>query len=146
MPTPDFYQAERPSQATRIVLALMASGLVLVFVVAMYLNPDPRGFGTHQQLGLPACQFRQFTGLPCPHCGMTTSFSNFVRGEFVTAWQANPAGVPLACICLCCVPVFYFVAVTGRWVLTPEPFRWFLTIGLSYLSFAFIVWILRLIF
>lgn len=145
MPTQELHQAEPPTPTTRTLLALMATGMVVVFIVAMLLDPDPRGFGTHQQLGLPACQFRRFTGFPCPHCGMTTSYSNFVRGRFFAAWQANPAGMPLACICLCCIPVFYAVAMTGRWVLTAEPFRWFLAISIGYLSFAFIVWVVRLV-
>ena len=34
--------------------------------------------GTHQQLGLPPCNFVTLTGYPCPACGMTTSFALLV--------------------------------------------------------------------
>lgn len=146
MPTKQTIQTAPPTRAVRITLAFMALGLSIVFGVAIKLKPDSRGFGTHQQLGLPPCQFRQYIGVSCPHCGMTTSFSNFVRGRFSDAWKANPAGIPLAAICLCCIPFFACVSVMGRWIFTDRPFWWFLLISISYLSLAFVVWILRLMF
>ena len=58
-----------------IVLAL---GLAGVLGTARLLEPDPRGFGTHTQLGLAPCAFARITGRPCPTCGMTTAFAWFV--------------------------------------------------------------------
>lgn len=77
-------------------LALMSiSGVVLT--IARVLSPSPNGWGTHQQLGLPPCFFHQMTGIPCPTCGMTTSFAHTVRLHFYDAFIAQPFGL-LACL------------------------------------------------
>jgi len=64
--------------------------------LALWLTPDPAGMGTHEQLGLPPCSLVVMTGYPCPTCGMTTSFSNAVRGQLLAAFHAQPAGLVLA--------------------------------------------------
>ncbi len=71
------------------------SGVVLT--LARVLSPSPNGIGTHQQLGLPPCFFHQFTGIPCPTCGMTTSFAHTVRFHFYEAFVTQPFGM-LACV------------------------------------------------
>src|SRR4051794_7336480 len=63
-------------------LLAAALGVLAVLGVARCLRPDPKGYGTHQQLGLLPCGFRAITGLGCPSCGMTTAFAWFVRGRF----------------------------------------------------------------
>ncbi len=37
----------------RLLTRLLGIGIVVVFGVAVCLKPDSKGFGTHQQLGLP---------------------------------------------------------------------------------------------
>ncbi|MBI3272105.1 MAG: DUF2752 domain-containing protein [Planctomycetes bacterium] len=69
----------------------------MLLAVAAWLKPDPRGFGTHEQLGLLPCGFLRATGLPCPTCGMTTSFACMVRGRFPESAAAQPFG---AFLCL----------------------------------------------
>ena len=76
----------------RCSLLVAAAGLAGLLVLARKLEPDPRGFGTHTQLGLRPCAFLTVTGRLCPTCGMTTSFAWFVRGRIDRSWQANPAG------------------------------------------------------
>jgi hypothetical protein len=66
-----------------------------VLAVAWALTPDPRGHGTHTQLGLPSCSFRSSTGYPCPHCGLTTAVSAGVHGRLTESFQAHPLGLPL---------------------------------------------------
>ena len=134
---------EKPARGMRILAGLFAAGMITVFAVACWLQPDPRGFGTHLQLGLPACQFRQWSGMLCPHCGMTTSFSHVVRGDFSAAWSANPCGLLLASVCGLSIPWCLAVFLTGRWILTPEPFRWLVFGAIGYVFFAFSIWILR---
>lgn len=63
-----------------------------VLGVASALKPDPRGFGTHQQLGLPPCISEEYLGIPCPLCGMTTSFTLMADARPVDAFHAQPAG------------------------------------------------------
>jgi len=39
------------------------------------------------------CWFKNCTGLPCPGCGLTRSFSCALRGMFVESWQYHPMGL-----------------------------------------------------
>jgi hypothetical protein len=44
---------------------------------------------------LPAfCPFRRLTGLPCPTCGLTRSWSHAVRGQLTDATALHPFGPP----------------------------------------------------
>ncbi|MCX7924968.1 MAG: DUF2752 domain-containing protein [Fimbriimonadales bacterium] len=72
--------------------AFLLLGVVVMFGVGAYLTPNPVGHGTHQQLGLPPCTIYFLTGRPCPSCGLTTSVSAIVHGQFALAWKANPMG------------------------------------------------------
>ncbi len=45
--------------------------MVVVLGVARWLEPDAKGYGTHQQLGLPPCSSILLFGSKCPACGMT---------------------------------------------------------------------------
>jgi hypothetical protein len=74
-----------------LALVVFVAGLLIIGLSAS-LRPDPRGFGTHEQLGLPPCGFRACTGIPCPTCGVTTSFAHFARGEVAPAFRAQPIG------------------------------------------------------
>lgn len=112
-------QAPKLGAGSRLALGVVALGLVVVLGLAFWLEPDPRGFGTHTQLGLPPCSFRVMTGMPCPGCGMTTAMSWAARGRMIRSAQANPAGAVLAPVCLAMVPWLVAVAVQGR----PAPFR-----------------------
>jgi hypothetical protein len=84
-------------------------GLAVVFAVAWHLDPyradgSPRRMGTHEQLGLPPCSFKVATGLPCPSCGMTTSFAFLVRGDVGNSLRANAVGTLLAVFFAALVP------------------------------------------
>src|SRR5262249_32861587 len=75
----------------------MVRGLVLVFSVAVWLNPyqedgQARRMETHRQLGLPPCSFLEVVGVPCPACGMTTSFSLLMHGDLWGSLRANAVG------------------------------------------------------
>lgn len=88
--------------------------LVAGFGLAWCLEPDSRGYGTHQRLGLPECTIRALFDGPCPGCGMTTSFAYFVRGDFPASAQANPAGLWMAAGCVALIPWCGFSAYRGR--------------------------------
>lgn len=109
----------RLGRRPRWVMAILAAGLATVLVTARVLTPDPRGFGTHTQLGLGVCAFRELSGKPCPACGMTTAFAWSVRGRLDLAARANPAGGVLALVGLVMIPWLLAVAISGR----PWPFR-----------------------
>jgi Protein of unknown function (DUF2752) len=83
--------------------------LTVIFSIAIYLNPynadgSAKRQATHRGLGLPPCTFYEQTGLPCPSCGMTTSFALLVRGDVWHSVQANSAGTMLATVCLLAIP------------------------------------------
>jgi hypothetical protein len=92
-------------------------GALAIFVVlgtAWRLDPDPRGYGTHEQLGLPPCTFRATTGRPCPSCGLTTAFAESARGRFASATRANPAGALLFLASLIGGPWLLHAGCTGK--------------------------------
>jgi hypothetical protein len=77
---------------SRSLWLLPAALFIPVMLIAIRLTPDPAGMGTHLALGLPPCPLKFWTGVFCPACGLTTSFSHIVRGQFGPAWQAHPLG------------------------------------------------------
>ena len=96
-PLPEVLEERRE----RFLAAGFAAIGTAVFLLAAALNPydeagRPLSYGTHCQLGLPPCLVKQVTGLRCPSCGMTTSFSLVMHGELAAAWQANSAGAVVA--------------------------------------------------
>ena len=78
---------------------------------AIYLSPSHAGHGTHEQLGLPPCPSVLMFDRPCPGCGLTTSWTAFVHGDWGLAFHAHPLG-----------PVLYMlftigaIAGFGAWV------------------------------
>src|SRR5262249_12530118 len=60
--------------------------------------------GIHTQAGLPPCIFQLVTGVPCPSCGLTTSFALLVRGDVRNSVRANGVGTVLALFWLALIP------------------------------------------
>jgi hypothetical protein len=81
---------------------LLAAGAVLA--LARLLTPSPRGVGTHEQLGLPPCTFLRLTGIPCPSCGLTTSFAHAARLHFYEAFVTQPFGLLACAVTLLLIP------------------------------------------
>jgi hypothetical protein len=104
------------SRGSRLLVGWLAVGLLASLAAAVWLEPDPRGLGTHQQFGLPPCTFRVLFGLPCPTCGMTTAWAHLVRGELGAALRANAAGALLAMLTIAAVPWLAGSAAAGRWL------------------------------
>ena len=55
-----------------MVVGVAVAAVVVIVVLAFFLRADPRGFGTHEQLGLQPCMPMELWGFPCPGCGVTT--------------------------------------------------------------------------
>jgi hypothetical protein len=123
------------------------TGILLVagFGLAALVSPDPRGFGTHQRFGLPPCSFQLLFDIPCPSCGMTTSFAHFVRGAWIDSARANPAGPMMAVVCVLLIPWCWVSAVLGRWWLWHRPGPAFLGVVISVFAVAFVQWVVRLV-
>lgn len=92
--------------------------MAIPLVVACLLTPDPagKGYGTHEQLGLPPCSFTSSVGVRCPSCGMTTSWAYFVRGRVDRAVMSNSGGTLLALIALVTAPWALVTGVRGRFL------------------------------
>ena len=77
--------AEAPSKK----LALFGLiGLFAVFMVSLLFTlPEGQYF--------TICGFKNFTGLPCPGCGLTHSFCALGKGEITAAFSFNLLGPPL---------------------------------------------------
>ncbi len=99
---------------SRVLLVLWSLFLCAGFSLAASLTPDARGYGTHESLGFPPCTFQVIFRIPCPSCGMTTSFAHFTRAEFLQSARANVAGFLLASVCLIQIPWCFYSAANGR--------------------------------
>ena len=84
------------ARRSRFLAAIVGTGLLAVLLLASQLRPDPRGWGTHEQLGLPPCTFFLVVGKRCPACGMTTAWANVTHLRFADALRANASGAVLA--------------------------------------------------
>jgi len=79
----------------RIVGLALVAATSPVLGLAMWLEPDPAGVGTHRQLGLGGCTVLTLTGWPCPMCGMTTTFTHMAHLDPLSAITTQPFGVVL---------------------------------------------------
>lgn len=98
----------------RLYAAGVLAGVVAIFAVAAHLNPNGLSQGVHEQLGLPPCGFVVMAGLPCPTCGMTTSFAHTIRGHVGQAVHAQFAGFVLAAFTLAAGVFAAYAIVSGR--------------------------------
>jgi hypothetical protein len=78
------------------VLVLTSLALVVLFVVMNVLTePDARGHGTHEQLGMAPCSWPILYDKPCPTCGVTTSVSWLSHGRPFKSFMTQPFGFAL---------------------------------------------------
>lgn len=131
----------------RGLLTGIVGGLVAVFAVAVWLNPyeadgSPRRMATHQQLGLPPCSFVQVTRVPCPACGMTTSFSLLVRADVRGSLEANWVGTLLAGFCLLLIPWATLSVVLGRAVFVRSLEKALIAVLVTLLALMLLRWVL----
>jgi hypothetical protein len=139
----------RLTRNERLTMLVLAFSILVIFGVARSLTPDPRGFGTHQQLGLQPCFMVKTVGVPCPFCGMTTSFSHMAAGDIQAATRVQPAGmigfVTIGFAALSCI----VGAMTGRWPiykLGPRQSIGLLVLGVTVLGASWLYKIVALTF
>jgi hypothetical protein len=128
----------------RLMLVLAGGFLSAGFVLALSVEPDARGFGTHEQFGLPQCTVRAVFGMPCPSCGMTTSFAHFIRAHFVRSIQANSAGFLLAATCAILIPWSWYSAARGELWCVSQPHVAFLGLAATLCGVSVLHWSLKL--
>jgi hypothetical protein len=71
-------KSSRPFEVSLIILPLLLFG----FLLARFAAPLFRF--------LPACTFRQVTGVPCPSCGATRAGLALAQGDLMAALSFNP--------------------------------------------------------
>jgi hypothetical protein len=98
----------------RLAALVVAGSCLAVLITAVRLTPSPTGIGTHTALGLQRCDFERRLGIPCPSCGMTTSFAWFVRANFPASFYVQPMGAILAILCSAVFWVGAYIAITAR--------------------------------
>lgn len=86
-------QLSTAQRRTRLMSGLAA---VCLLLVSATLRPDPRNYGTHEQLGLPPCTFAAWFHMRCPSCGMTTSWAYATHGDLARAVRVHTTGTLLA--------------------------------------------------
>ncbi|NOZ39287.1 MAG: DUF2752 domain-containing protein [Planctomycetes bacterium] len=128
----------------RLLLATAGILGLTLLVTARNLEPDPRGFGTHEQLGLTPCTFQELTGHVCPLCGGTTAWALLLRGEVMLASIAN-LGAMLLCVAIVIgAPWMLLVAICGRWLIIQPTLRHLLVLASAWLAVVVLDWLRRL--
>lgn len=108
-------EAARLGVGERLLALVIGLSCGAILAIALTLHPNPNGVGTHAGfVGLQPCRFLDRTGLPCPSCGMTTSFSWFVRGNVLASIYVQPMGFILAVLTCACLWVAFYVAITAK--------------------------------
>jgi hypothetical protein len=95
-----------PAWVDRVLAGIVVAAGVTVVAMLAAIDPDPRGLGTHEQLGMAPCGWPERFGMPCPTCGVTTAACHLVH---LSPWRAlvtQPFGAALAAVGL-------FVAATA---------------------------------
>ena len=127
----------------RCVLAVASLIVASVLVTAATLEPSRKGMGTHEQLGLSPCYFPERLGVPCPACGMTTSWAHLMKGNVRASAEVNLGGFMLCVTCLLCVPWFMLSAIKGRWILMRMTDGRILVFLVSWLLVTMADWLIR---
>jgi hypothetical protein len=130
----------------RCSLLLIALGWVAVFAVAAWLHPyaedgTPLRMETHRQLKLPPCTFKYYTGLPCPSCGMTTSFSLLMHGDLMNSLRANAVGTFLAIIGLLFVPWSVACVIARRYFFVASLEMAMLKVVMAFVALMILRWV-----
>src|SRR3954466_2501001 len=110
--------APRLGGIARVTVGGAGVMLLGLLITAARLTPDPRGLGTHRQLGLPPCTVVAWFGVRCPSCGMTTAWAHMVRGQLASAVRANCGGALLALAAIAAGPLLIGSAMVGRWIVS----------------------------
>ena len=103
------FPARSFSRNDRLQYGVWIVAATTLIAVARSLHPSERGFGTHQQLGLPPCVFLQLTGIPCPSCGLTTSFAHAAHLHWLASLTTQPFGFVAFLLTLLSIPAAIYL-------------------------------------
>ena len=104
-PVIDIVQPAAGQYSKRLAVFALV-GLFGVFLASVLFNPPEGAYFT-------ICGFKNFTGLPCPGCGLTHSFCALAKGDLIGAFSFNLLGPPLFIILVLLWIRSGFVLVNG---------------------------------
>lgn len=113
----DFTSVSQKPAFSSIPYIIYLTLLIFLSYFLYQLEPSQSGFGTHRQLGFPACGFLTVTGYPCPSCGVTTAFAYGIQGNWLDALKAQPFGLVLF-LALYVIGIIAAIAIVKRIPLT----------------------------
>lgn len=125
-----------PGLRDRLVNLAYAGAAFSPLGLAWSLDPSPHGVGTHRQLGLPPCTFLYLTGMPCPFCGMTTSWSHAAHLSPLASLRTQPMGFVFFVIDALLVAYLVSRAASGRSGFQPDRFLTAIPLWLWYVGLA----------
>ena len=131
----------RPTAKAVVANLVLTTGCLVVVITGVWLEPDPRGYGTHEKLGLPPCPVPKLIGYPCPTCGFTTALARTARLQLGDAFSANPFGA-MVFVAACGFLLWRVVATaTGQWLLPlgflKSPWCWGVLVAIYFASWMF---------
>ncbi|HIJ64623.1 MAG TPA: DUF2752 domain-containing protein [Candidatus Hydrogenedentes bacterium] len=124
----------------RVSAAVVVGALAGVIALAFWLTPDPRGLGTHEQLGLRPCLTVYVFDLPCPFCGMTTAMSLMAHGHPVDAFRTQPAGALTFAAAVVALAACMVFAVAGRMPAVLGSRRWQKSLAIVGAAMVLMAW------
>jgi hypothetical protein len=89
---------------------------------------------------MPACGWITLMDLPCPTCGMTTSFAHAADGHLLASFMAQPLGFLLAIATAMALLLGAYVAITGSRVAGQLGRLWVRGSGWALLAIALAAW------
>lgn len=132
----------------RVGHALLGAAALAILIVGSRVEPSGQGHGSHVQLGMPPCGWVVAFGRPCPTCGMTTAVAHATRGDLLSAFVTQPAGLAVAIACALTFWMSAHIVVTGSGLgrlVGREVFRGRILWGLAALvlgswAYKFVTW------
>lgn len=92
---PDEGRARRSAEHW-VLLGAGVAALVGLIALGVFLEPDARGYGTHEKLGLQPCMPMELWNVPCPGCGVTTAIAHAAHGNLWSSLRTQPFGFLVA--------------------------------------------------
>lgn len=119
-----------------------------ILIVGSRVEPSRQGHGSHVQLGMPPCGWVVAFDRPCPTCGMTTAVAHATRGDLLSAFVTQPAGLAVAIACALTFWMSTHIVMTGSGLgrlVAREVFRARILWGLAALvlgswAYKFVTW------
>lgn len=120
--------AERTNRFFTVVL------FSLIVIISFLFDPA--------QIGLPACKFKDISGLPCPTCGISRSFDALTQFKFAQSFDFHVMG-PLLFLMLMFIIVKFAVELhqNHKIILNTK-----LQMGRYFLALIFAFWLINWIY